>query len=121
MRDARAALRGRVLGFVFQSFQLLPALTAIENVMLTLEMEPNNANRAVALELLERVGLGMRLKHYPRQLSGGEQQRRHRASVIVTQPPVDEDDGAAEVDADRRCRRVEEAEQPDFQDNRTEN
>ena len=70
--DARAALRGRMLGFVFQSFQLLPALTAIENVMLPLELAGVKNSTTAALALLERVGLGMRLKHYPRQLSGGD-------------------------------------------------
>ncbi|MBA4143140.1 MAG: ABC transporter ATP-binding protein [Nitrosospira sp.] len=86
--DARAALRGRMLGFVFQSFQLLPALTAIENVMLPLELiGASNAHNG-ALELLERVGLGMRLKHYPRQLSGGEQQRVAIARAFVTQPQL---------------------------------
>jgi putative ABC transport system ATP-binding protein len=86
--DARAALRGRMLGFVFQSFQLLPALTAIENVMLPLELanisDASNASR----ELLERVGLGQRLRHYPRQLSGGEQQRVAIARAFVTQPQL---------------------------------
>lgn len=84
--DGRAALRGRLLGFVFQSFQLLPALTAIENVMLPLELSGVNNARATALELLERVGLGMRLKHYPKQLSGGEQQRVAIARAFVTHP-----------------------------------
>lgn len=84
--DGRAALRGRLLGFVFQSFQLLPALTAIENVMLPLELCGVNNARAAALELLERVGLGMRLKHYPKQLSGGEQQRVAIARAFVTHP-----------------------------------
>jgi len=84
--DARAAVRGRMLGFVFQSFQLLPALTAIENVMLPLELRGAVAIHAPASELLERVGLGMRLKHYPRQLSGGEQQRVAIARAFVTQP-----------------------------------
>lgn len=86
--DARAALRGRMLGFVFQSFQLLPALTAIENVMLPLELAGSNKASIAALELLERVGLGMRLKHYPRQLSGGEQQRVAIARAFVTQPQL---------------------------------
>jgi putative ABC transport system ATP-binding protein len=86
--DARAALRGRMLGFVFQSFQLLPALTAIENVMLPLELAGANNAGPAALELLERVGLGMRLKHYPRQLSGGEQQRVAIARAFVTQPQL---------------------------------
>jgi putative ABC transport system ATP-binding protein len=86
--DARAALRGRMLGFVFQSFQLLPALTAIENVMLPLELAGASNAGIAALELLERVGLGMRLKHYPRQLSGGEQQRVAIARAFVTQPQL---------------------------------
>jgi putative ABC transport system ATP-binding protein len=86
--DARAALRGRVLGFVFQSFQLLPALTAVENVMLPLELIGASNAESAALELLERVGLGTRLKHYPRQLSGGEQQRVAIARAFVTQPQL---------------------------------
>lgn len=86
--DARAALRGRMLGFVFQSFQLLPALTAIENVMLPLELASTNNANSAAVELLERVGLGARLKHYPRQLSGGEQQRVAIARAFVTEPQL---------------------------------
>jgi putative ABC transport system ATP-binding protein len=86
--DARAALRGRMLGFVFQSFQLLPALTAVENVMLPLELIGTGNAEAAALKLLERVGLGMRLTHYPRQLSGGEQQRVAIARAFVTQPQL---------------------------------
>ena len=86
--DARAAVRGRILGFVFQSFQLLSALTAIENVMLPLELAGANEVYTPALQLLERVGLGMRLKHYPRQLSGGEQQRVAIARAFVTQPQL---------------------------------
>lgn len=86
--DGRAALRGRLLGFVFQSFQLLPALTALENVMLPLELAGVNNARAPALELLERVGLSLRLKHYPKQLSGGEQQRVAIARAFVTHPQL---------------------------------
>lgn len=86
--DERAALRSRLLGFMFQSFQLLPALTALENVMLPLELSGVNDARQAAQELLERVGLGMRLKHYPRQLSGGEQQRVAIARAFVTQPKL---------------------------------
>ncbi|MCO6428776.1 ABC transporter ATP-binding protein [Nitrosomonas communis] len=86
--DERAALRSRLLGFMFQSFQLLPALTAIENVMLPLELAGVNDARRSAQALLERVGLGMRLKHYPRQLSGGEQQRVAIARAFVTQPKM---------------------------------
>lgn len=86
--DERAALRSKLLGFMFQSFQLLPALTALENVMLPLELYGVSDARQAAQELLERVGLGMRLKHYPRQLSGGEQQRVAIARAFVTQPKL---------------------------------
>lgn len=86
--DERAALRGRLLGFMFQSFQLLPALTAIENVMLPLELSGVVNARNEAQALLERVGLGMRLGHYPKQLSGGEQQRVAIARAFVTQPKM---------------------------------
>ena len=86
--DARAALRGRLAGFVFQSFQLLPALTALENVMLPLELAGAGDARTRATEILGRVGLGERLKHYPKQLSGGEQQRVAIARAFVTQPRI---------------------------------
>jgi len=84
--DDRAELRSRVLGFVFQSFQLLSVLTAIENVMLPLELSGVSNARKVALELLSRVGLEARLNHYPKQLSGGEQQRVAIARAYVTHP-----------------------------------
>jgi len=86
--DARAAVRARMLGFVFQSFQLLPALTAMENVMLPLELAGVDTAEAAALEMLDRVGLRHRLKHYPKQLSGGEQQRVAIARAFVTQPQL---------------------------------
>jgi putative ABC transport system ATP-binding protein len=86
--DDRAELRGRMLGFVFQSFQLLPVLTAIENVMLPLELSGAGNARTVALELLGRVGLDARLNHYPKQLSGGEQQRVAMARAYVTHPKL---------------------------------
>ena len=86
--DARAALRARLLGFVFQSFQLLPALTALENVMLPLELAGMDDAGARAREWLARVGLGPRVRHYPRQLSGGEQQRVAIARAIVTDPDL---------------------------------
>jgi len=84
--DGRAALRQRAVGFVFQSFHLLPALTAVENVMLPLELAGDGGARAQALRLLERVGLAARGHHYPRQLSGGEQQRVAIARAFVTRP-----------------------------------
>ncbi len=86
--DGRAQLRGRMVGFVFQSFQLLPALTALENVMLPLELAGGNGAAARARAVLERVGLGERLGHYPRQLSGGEQQRVAVARAFVTEPKL---------------------------------
>jgi putative ABC transport system ATP-binding protein len=86
--DGRAAVRGRHVGFVFQSFQLLPTLTALENTLLPLEVLGRTNGEAVARELLERVGLGMRLNHYPRQLSGGEQQRVAIARAFITQPDI---------------------------------
>jgi putative ABC transport system ATP-binding protein len=84
--DGRARLRGQMVGFVFQSFQLLPALTALENVMLPLELAGGADAAARARQVLERVGLGERLTHYPRQLSGGEQQRVAVARAFVTEP-----------------------------------
>jgi putative ABC transport system ATP-binding protein len=86
--DARAAVRARKLGFVFQSFQLLPNLTALENVMLPLELLGRPGARAAATEMLGRVGLAERLGHYPRVLSGGEQQRVALARAFVVQPAV---------------------------------
>lgn len=84
--DARALARGRLLGFVFQSFQLLPALTALENVMLPLELAGRKDAAALARDWLERVGLGHRLKHYPKHLSGGEQQRVALARAFSPAP-----------------------------------
>ena len=84
--DGRAALRSRLVGFVFQSFQLLPALTALENVMLPLELAGSGSAEAAARAILERVGLGARAHHYPRQLSGGEQQRVAIARAFVRAP-----------------------------------
>jgi putative ABC transport system ATP-binding protein len=86
--DGRAAVRARHVGFVFQSFHLVPSLTALENVMLPLELAGRSDARAAALEVLSRVGLAERVGHYPRQLSGGEQQRVAIARAFVTRPDV---------------------------------
>ncbi len=84
--DARAVLRGRLLGFVFQTFQLLPSLNAIENVMLPLELAGTANARAEAAYWLQRVGLSHRLRHYPKHLSGGEQQRVALARAFAPRP-----------------------------------
>ena len=86
--DARAALRARKVGFVFQSFQLMAGLTALENAMLPLELAGRSDARRAATEMLGRVGLGQRLNHYPRVLSGGEQQRVALARAFVVEPAV---------------------------------
>ncbi|WP_374485846.1 ABC transporter ATP-binding protein [Zoogloea sp.] len=86
--DGRAALRGECVGFVFQSFQLLPALTALENVMLPLELAGRKDARQEAESWLQRVGLGGRLGYYPRQLSGGEQQRVAVARAFAPRPAL---------------------------------
>lgn len=86
--DGRAQLRGRHVGFVFQSFQLLPSLTALENVMLPLELAGRADAESAARQVLAQVGLADRLRSYPRQLSGGEQQRVALARAFVTRPKV---------------------------------
>src|SRR5688500_10084813 len=86
--DQRAELRGRTVGFVFQSFQLLPALTALENVMLPLELSGNPLAEEKAKEILARVGLSERLHHLPKHLSGGEQQRVALARAFVVRPAL---------------------------------
>ena len=86
--DALAEIRGRKLGFVFQSYQLIPMLTALENVLLPFELNGSGKGRARATELLESVGLGERLHHYPVQLSGGEQQRVALARAFILDPPI---------------------------------
>nr|XP_061811801.1 lipoprotein-releasing system ATP-binding protein LolD-like [Nerophis lumbriciformis] len=86
--DQRAALRNRRVGFVFQSFHLLPALTALENAMLPLELANQPQPRQRASEILDRVGLADRLEHYPNQLSGGEKQRVAIARAFVTGPAL---------------------------------
>ena len=84
--DERARQRGKLLGFVFQSFQLLPSLNALENVMLPLELAGLKTSTATARDWLERVGLSHRLKHYPKHLSGGEQQRVALARAFAPSP-----------------------------------
>jgi putative ABC transport system ATP-binding protein len=86
--DGRAGLRARRVGFVFQSFHLVPTLTAIENVMLPLELAGDRGAREAAETVMERVGLGRRKHHYPRQLSGGERQRVAIARAFVGQPLI---------------------------------
>jgi putative ABC transport system ATP-binding protein len=103
--DQRAALRNRHVGFVFQNFQLLPTLTALENVRVPLELRGGNLRKGVAEELLERVGLGDRQGHYPAQLSGGEQQRVAIARAFVHQPRLlfaDEPTGNLDPDTAHR-------------------
>ena len=100
--DRRAELRGRAVGFVFQSFQLLASLTALENVMLPLELANDGAADAKAREILVRVGLGERLHHYPKHLSGGEQQRVALARAFVVRPKLllaDEPTGSLDAES----------------------
>jgi putative ABC transport system ATP-binding protein len=86
--DDRAHIRNQFIGFVFQNFQLLPTLTALENVMVPLELRGEKNVAPKAKELLSRVGLGDRMDHYPTQLSGGEQQRVAMARAFITQPKI---------------------------------
>jgi putative ABC transport system ATP-binding protein len=86
--DTRAAVRGERIGFVFQSFQLMGHLSALENVMLPLELRGERNAKALATEMLGRVGLGQRLGHYPKLLSGGEQQRVALARAFVVRPAL---------------------------------
>jgi putative ABC transport system ATP-binding protein len=86
--DQRARLRNDCVGFVFQNFQLIPTLTALENVMVPLELRGGNHAHQQAVELLDRVGLGDRLRHYPVQLSGGEQQRVALARAFINRPQI---------------------------------
>jgi putative ABC transport system ATP-binding protein len=100
--DQRAELRGRSVGFVFQSFQLLPSLTALENVMLPLELSNHPEPEKLSREMLERVGLGERLHHYPKHLSGGEQQRVALARAFVVRPKLlfaDEPTGSLDAES----------------------
>ena len=86
--DQRASLRSEKVGFIFQSFQLLPSLTALENVMLPMELQSKKTAATDAKKLLQRVGLNDRQHHYPKQLSGGEQQRVAIARAFITQPSI---------------------------------
>jgi putative ABC transport system ATP-binding protein len=86
--DELADIRGKKLGFVFQSYQLIPMLTALENVLLPFELNGSGNGRARAVDLLKSVGLGDRLHHYPVQLSGGEQQRVALARAFILEPPI---------------------------------
>jgi len=100
--DARAELRGRAVGFVFQSFQLLPSLTALENVMLPLELAGRDDAESGAREILAHVGLAERLHHYPKHLSGGEQQRVALARAFVVRPKLllaDEPTGSLDAES----------------------
>jgi len=100
--DQRAELRGRTVGFVFQSFQLLPSLTALENVMLPLELAGRADAESEARQILARVELGERLGHYPRHLSGGEQQRVALARAFVVRPKLllaDEPTGSLDTES----------------------
>lgn len=106
--DARAALRNREVGFVFQSFQLMPNLTALENVMVPLELRGETGVGKRAKELLGRVGLGERLGHYPSQLSGGEQQRVALARAFINQPKLlFADEPTGNLDGDTSSKVVE--------------
>src|SRR5262245_15174907 len=100
--DRRAELRGRAVGFVFQSFQLLPSLTALENVMLPLELAGEEKAEELSRQMLVRVGLGERLHHYPKHLSGGEQQRVALARAFVVRPKLllaDEPTGSLDAES----------------------
>jgi putative ABC transport system ATP-binding protein len=106
--DARARLRGEKVGFVFQSFQLIPTLTALENVQVPLELRGDDGAEARATELLRRVGLGDRLDHFPTQLSGGEQQRVAIARAFSNSPRIlFADEPTGNLDSDTGSRIVE--------------
>lgn len=103
--DERAAVRNRYIGFIFQNFQLMPTLTALENVMVPLELRGEKNIRALSRELLEKVGLGDRLHHYPVQLSGGEQQRVSLARAFANRPRIlfaDEPTGNLDAETSER-------------------
>jgi len=102
--DERAPLRNELVGFVFQNFQLIPTLTALENVTVPLELRGDRGARDLGLELLQRVGLGDRCHHYPAQLSGGEQQRVALARAFINRPKIlfaDEPTGNLDAETSR--------------------
>ena len=102
--DARARLRNDLVGFVFQNFQLLPTLTALENVLIPLELRGGRVDRSLGRQLLEKVGLGDRLGHFPVQLSGGEQQRVALARAFIHRPAIlFADEPTGNLDADSRA------------------
>jgi putative ABC transport system ATP-binding protein len=106
--DARARVRNEGVGFVFQNFQLLPTLTALENVMVPLELRGESGIQREAVELLERVGLENRLDHYPTQLSGGEQQRVALARAFINRPKIlFADEPTGNLDADTSAKVVD--------------
>jgi putative ABC transport system ATP-binding protein len=103
--DERAKIRNEFVGFVFQNFQLIPTLTALENVMVPVELRGENQVKKIAIELLERVGLKDRLNHYPVQLSGGEQQRVAIARAFINRPKIlfaDEPTGNLDAETSER-------------------
>ncbi len=107
--DERAAVRNQYIGFVFQTFQLIPTLTALENVMVPAELRGNRKAGARAKDLLEQVGLGDRLTHYPKQLSGGEQQRVSLARAFTNQPKIlfaDEPTGNLDTETGQTIQRL---------------
>ena len=106
--DERAQVRNRYVGFIFQNFQLLPTLTALENVMVPLELRGEHNSRKQAEALLQKVGLGERMHHYPSQLSGGEQQRVCIARAFSTQPAIlFADEPTGNLDAETSARIIE--------------
>jgi putative ABC transport system ATP-binding protein len=106
--DGRARLRSECVGFVFQNFQLIPTLTALENVMVPMELRGQDHVREQAVELLRQVGLGERLSHYPAQLSGGEQQRVALARAFINRPKIlFADEPTGNLDAETSHRIVE--------------
>lgn len=106
--DERAAIRNRHVGFIFQNFQLLPTLTALENVMVPLELRGEHNSRKQAEALLQKVGLAERMHHYPSQLSGGEQQRVCIARAFSTQPAIlFADEPTGNLDAETSARIIE--------------